>query len=102
MLEFQDQARELQNQIHKDYLKNIYEKQEQELKAQQEAGNIYNNPNYHYSQYNTCPNCGYCRHCGRGNHYYPRYPEYWCGVGFLSNTAGTHMGNIGPAYTKNS
>lgn len=27
----------------------------------------------------TCPNCGYCPHCGRGGAYVPRPygPEYW-------------------------
>jgi hypothetical protein len=24
----------------------------------------------------TCPNCGYCRHCGRGGSWYPYKPPY--------------------------
>lgn len=32
-----------------------------------------------YVARDTCPNCGYCLHCGRGGYrepYYPYYPPY--------------------------
>ena len=39
-------------------------------------------PNSYYGYGNTCPCCGYCRHCGRGGKYsypyYNDYPKIWC------------------------
>ena len=30
----------------------------------------------------SCPNCGYCKHCGRGGGYWtqPYYPYPWWGI----------------------
>lgn len=36
----------------------------------------------------TCPNCGYCEHCGRGGHHHPIYPHpMWIYTTELTETA---------------
>lgn len=37
----------------------------------------------------TCPSCGYCRHCGRGGHYYP--PSPWITYGGSTGTTTTTL-----------
>jgi hypothetical protein len=32
-----------------------------------------------YIPTNTCPNCGYCPHCGRGGHQFQPYQQPWQG-----------------------
>lgn len=46
----------------------------------------------------TCPNCGYCKHCGRGGHQvYPMYPSPWWQVPSYPTWIGT--GGFVPTVT---
>ena len=45
-----------------------------------------------------CPNCGYCRHCGRGGHCRPVVPwvaprPYWMIPAVSSGVVGCNVGN---------
>ena len=53
------------------------------------GGTFFNDP----SKESTCPNCGYCKHCGRST---PVYSYQWSYPSVMPATPGTYIWNSDP------